>query len=86
MTRERAGLAALRWGERLTVLGFGRWRFEVGGVGVLGVGVGGVGVGDEDLRSKDRARVGPDGMDDRSASSRSARGVDARLDASCGVC
>lgn len=53
----------------------------MGGVEVTSGGVGRV-----DLRSKDRARVGPDGMDDRSASSRSARGVDAGSDASCGVC
>ena len=51
-----------------------------------GVGVTGGGVGPVDLRSKDRARVGPDEMDDRSASSRSAREVDAESDASSGVC
>ena len=49
-----------------------------------GVGVTSGGVGRADLRSKDRAMVGPDGMDDRSVPSRSARGVGS--DAVDGIC
>ena len=52
--------------------------------GVAGVGVAGVGV--LALRSKDRATVGPDGIDDRGAPSRSVMGLDAGSDAVCGVC
>ena len=83
MTRDRAGLAALRWGVRLTVLVLGRWMFW--GVGGVGVGVMRVaGVEREDLRSNDRARVGPDGVGDRSGPSTSAR--DFGLDGAGGVC